>query len=417
MKETKFKYTEIGPIPEDWEVVRISDLADNYTGLTYSPNDVKLYGTLVLRSSNIQEGKLCFEDNVFVDMHIPERTKVKKNDLLVCVRNGSARLIGKCALIEDVSSEVAFGAFMTILRSKEDVNPRFIHCVWQSNSLQKQIQDNLGATINQITNKDIDNFTVAIPKSKTEQNRIASALTSVDNLLTNLGKLIVKKKQIKQGTMQQLLTGKKRLKGFSESWVEKRLGDIGRTFNGLTGKTKNDFGSGNALYITFLNILNNPILKPELFEAVSVNEYEKQNECLKGDLFFNTSSETPEEVGICAMLDSDVKSLYLNSFCFGFRLKDKNVKSEFLAYYFRSNEGRKLMTTLAQGVTRYNMSKSAFNNAVISIPPTLSEQAAIAEVLTAMDSEITALEGKLAKYQKIKQGMMQQLLTGKIRLI
>jgi type I restriction enzyme S subunit len=217
--------------------------------------------------------------------------------------------------------------------------------------------------------------------------------------------------------MQQLLTGKTRLKGFTTPWNYIQLGKIGSTFGGLTGKSKYDFGVGNAKYITFLNVLNNPILKCELFENVIIKEGEKQNKCRRGDLFFNTSSETPEEVGICAMLDTEIDNLYLNSFCFGFRLFSEKVRAEYLAYYFRSIDGRKLMSSLAQGVTRYNMSKSAFNKAEILMPSSPEEQHAIYQALRNMDDEIAALEAKRKKYEAVKQGMMQQLLTGKIRLI
>ena len=117
------------------------------------------------------------------------------------------------------------------------------------------------------------------------------------------------------------------------------------------------------------------------------------------------------------MLDTEMESLYLNSFCFGYRLNDDRVVPEYFAYYFRSNEGRKLMTLLAQGVTRYNMSKSAFNNAKLLMPSTVLEQKAIVNVLKGFEKEIEALEVKKAKFEQIKQGMMQQLLTGKIRLI
>ena len=227
MEETrKYKQTELGLLPEDWEVVLLSDLARNFIGLTYSPDNVKEYGTLVLRSSNIQNGKICYDNNVFVDMDIPERAKVRQNDILVCVRNGSTSLIGKCAIIGELKSDTAFGAFMTILRSKDGISPNFLFYIWQSEILQQQIKNNLGATINQITNKDIDSFVVAIPPTIKEQRRIASALTSIGNLIDSLDSLIAKKRNIKQGTMQQLLSGKKRLKGFTEPWVEKKLGDI-----------------------------------------------------------------------------------------------------------------------------------------------------------------------------------------------
>ena len=151
-------------------------------------------------------------------------------------------------------------------------------------------------------------------------------------------------------------------------------------------------------------------------ERVNIEWGEGQNEVRKGDLFFNTSSETPEEVGICATLKHDLKDVYLNSFCFGFRITDDEVDNEYLAYYFRGSEGRYLMTTLAQGATRYNLSKDNFNKSVITLPPTKKEQQAIANILTTMDDEITALEAERDKYICIKRGMMQKLLTGEIRL-
>ena len=143
---------------------------------------------------------------------------------------------------------------------------------------------------------------------------------------------------------------------------------------------------------------------------------ENQNEVRKGDLFFNTSSETPEDVGTCSTLLIDVENVYLNSFCFGYRLEDEEMSGLFLSYYFRSAIGRKEMTMLAQGATRYNLSKENFNKIVVTVPPTKKEQDRIAGILTAMDKEIAALEAERDKYKNIKQGMMQKLLTGQIRL-
>jgi type I restriction enzyme S subunit len=242
-----------------------------------------------------------------------------------------------------------------------------------------------------------------------------------------LGKLIEKKRNIKQGAIQELLgmrneecgmrnVPRRRLAGFSGAWVEKRLGDCGFCFNGLTGKSGSDFGHGKACYITFLNVLTNVVIDSSIFEPVDICSGENQNEVRRGDIFFNTSSETPEEVGLCAVLEEDVKSVYLNSFCFGFRITDNDVSGRFLAYWFRASAGRALMTSLAQGSTRYNLSKDAFREACVCIPPTLAEQRAIATVLSDMDAEIAALEAKRAKYESIKQGMMQELLTGKTRL-
>ena len=198
-------------------------------------------------------------------------------------------------------------------------------------------------------------------------------------------------------------------------WSVKQIGKIGYTYSGLTGKGKNDFGKGNAQYITFLNVLNNPVLRTDIFEKVSVSEGEHQNLALKGDLFFNTSSETPEEVGICALLDDDVTNLYLNSFCFGYRLTDSEVDGLYLSYFFRSKAGRDIMTMLAQGATRYNLSKESFNKTLIAFPP-YAEQKKIAEALSGVDGLIGALDEAIEKKRQIKEGLMQQLLTGKTRL-
>lgn len=195
----------------------------------------------------------------------------------------------------------------------------------------------------------------------------------------------------------------------------KLIGDIGTTYPGLSGKTKDDFAHGDAMYITFLNVLNNPVIDTSIFEKVDVKAGEKQNRCRKGDLFFNTSSETPEEVGMCAYLAEEIPSLYLNSFCFGFHIKDADVDGQYLSYYFRGKDGRKLMTMLAQGATRYNLSKENFMASEIELP-VKEEQSRIASALFDIDTLICDLDRTIEKKQNIRQGAMEQLLSGKKRL-
>lgn len=195
----------------------------------------------------------------------------------------------------------------------------------------------------------------------------------------------------------------------------KLIGDIGTTYPGLSGKTKDDFAHGDAMYITFLNVLNNPVIDTSIFEKVDVKAGEKQNRCRKGDLFFNTSSETPEEVGMCAYLAEEIPSLYLNSFCFGFHIKDADVDGQYLSYYFRGKDGRKLMTMLAQGATRYNLSKENFMASEIELP-VKEEQSRIASALFDIDTLIRDLDRTIEKKQNIRQGAMEQLLSGKKRL-
>ena len=409
-----YKQTEVGVIPEEWEVKPLGDIGEALIGLTYKPSDVRQHGTLVLRSSNIQNDALAFEDNVFVDTAIPERIRVRTDDVLICVRNGSRDLIGKSALLDERTKGMTFGAFMAVYRSQIG---RLASYLFQSAILKRQINEHLGATINQITNKSLNSFRIPVPSAKAEQRAIAEALSDVDGLLGGLDRLIAKKRDLKQAAMQQLLTGQTRLPGFRDEWEETTLGAFGSTYGGLTGKTKADFGEGSARYITFMNVMSNVVIDCSTFERVNVAPTEPQNRVIKGDLLFNGSSETPEEVAMCAVLQDAVPDLFLNSFCFGFRFREcAKADGLFLAYYLRSKEGRELMKSLAQGSTRYNLSKVALLKLPLRMP-SVAEQTAIAEVLTEIDEELAALEQRREKMRALKQAMMQELLTGRIRLV
>ena len=258
---------------------------------------------------------------------------------------------------------------------------------------------------------------VAIPSTTSEQRVIAVALDDVDALLDGLDRLIAKKRNLKQATMQQLLTGQTRLPGFHGEWETQQVVEIGTTYGGLTGKTKVDFGVGHARYVTFLNVLENVVIDPHQCEPVCVESGERQNTVRRGDVLFNGTSETPDDLAMAAVTQIDEDNLFLNSFCFGFRVHDPNEHLPlFLAYYFRGSPGRQIMHALAQGATRYNMSKSQFIALALSLPPH-DEQKAIATVLFDMDAEIAALEARRDKTRDLKQAMMQELLNGKTRLV
>ncbi|WRC58752.1 restriction endonuclease subunit S [Helicobacter pylori] len=199
------------------------------------------------------------------------------------------------------------------------------------------------------------------------------------------------------------------------NWQRVRLGDIGITISGLAGKTKQDFINGNAKYITFLNVLNNVIIDTSILENVKIYPNEKQNSFKKYDLFFNTSSETPKEVGMCAVLLDDIDQVFLNSFCFGFRIFDKAVDSLFLSYLINSEIGRKAFENLAQGSTRYNLSKSGFNNVCLILPP-LDEQIAIANVLSDVDHYLYSLDALILKKEGVKKALSFELLSQRKRL-
>lgn len=192
----------------EWSVKRLSEIGKVKTGLTYSPKNVSPYGTLVLRSSNIQEDRLAFKDNIFVDMEVSEEATVQAGDLLICVRNGSRQLIGKTALIDERADGMAFGAFMSAYRS--DLNDYLIWC-FQSLVVQRQVAEHLGATINQITNKTLKAIEIPLPIDAEERRSISGVLRDMDSEIEVLGTRLDKARQVKEGMMQNLLTGRIRL--------------------------------------------------------------------------------------------------------------------------------------------------------------------------------------------------------------
>lgn len=422
MEEIDNKYidSEFGKIPSDWRYCTFKDVLNTFSSGATPYRAIPEYYKGDIRW--ISSGELDY--NVIYDTieHISDlavkNTNLKIHEpgtFLMAITGLEAEgTRGRCAF---VGAPSATNQSCLALNSTDKLRTDYLFWFYRQWGNYLAFKYCQGTKQQSYTAAIVKKLPICCPKDPKEQTAIATALSDTDALIAALDKKITKKQQIKQGTMQQLLTGKKRLPGFNGEWVEKKLGDIGKTYGGLTGKTKDDFGNGESYYITFLNILNNPVINTDLIERVRIKSTERQNKALKNDLFFNTSSETPEEVGICSVLLNDIENLYLNSFCFGYRINDNEVYGLYLSYFFRSKLGRELMTSLAQGATRYNLSKSLFNQSLIKVPATKSEQAAIAQILTDMDNEIAQLEKERDKYKDLKAGMMQVLLTGKVRLV
>ena len=196
---------------------------------------------------------------------------------------------------------------------------------------------------------------------------------------------------------------------FSGEWKNTSLGKIGKTFNGLTGKSGNDFGQGSP-YITYKSIFDNSRVDINRVDYVAISEEEKrkesQNKVLYGDIFFTTSSETPDEVGMTSVLLDEIKDCYLNSFCFGYRLfSQEYYLPEYLRFYLRSQVIRKKLSMLAQGSTRFNISKNEVMRLGIKVP-TYIEQRKIANFLTLIDERIATQNKIIEKYESLIQAII-----------
>lgn len=300
--------------------------------------------------------------------------------------------------------------FMT---PQKGVNLNFLFALSQKTNWRKYDESTGVPSLSKVNIAKID---IRIPKEE-EQKAIASYFSSLDALIQSTTKKIESLKKVKAASLQSMFPHegetmpRVRFKGFEGEWEMVLVGNLGTTYSGLSGKTKDDFGSGEARFITFLNVLTNAKIDTTILEAVNVSNGEHQNEVKKGDLLFNTSSETPEEVGMCAVMDEDISDVYLNSFCFGFRVTDVNVDPTFIAYLMRSHVGRRIMSILAQGATRYNLSKNNFCNAELLLPKTKKEQSLISNYFVSLDSQIALQTQRLEKLKQIKSACLDNMFV------
>ena len=410
----KYKVTEVGLLPEDWKVSSLEELFKIIGGGTFKSKDRVTNGVKWLKIANVGVKKVKWDEIDYLPtqfLQLYSDFVLNEGDIIMALTRPILGRELKIARVMKQDEPCLLNQRVGKIEPITNFDLDWIYHLLQSyKSIIGLLDSMAGSDPPNLSNKGIYSVRLPIPPNISEQKAIAKVLTDTDALIHALEKKIAKKKLIKKGVMQKLLTPK-------EGWVESKVASIGQPYGGMSGKTKADFSNGNAQYVPFMNVMSNPITDIGYLDSVKINKGESQNKIIKGDLLFNGSSETPEEVGFCSAVLDQIDNLYLNSFCFGFRIfNTKQYDSLFLAYFFRSTLGRKFFYSLAQGATRYNLSKTNFLKSTLTLP-TYDDQVQIANVIRDIDSEIQNLEQKLAKYQLAKQGMMQQLLTGKIRLV
>ena len=241
-----------------------------------------------------------------------------------------------------------------------------------------------GSTFVEVSGKQMAVMELMMPPTMREQQTIGGFFQQLDNLITLHQRKCVFLFGLFQASISMIFTAS------TFSWEQRKLGDIGETYTGLSGKTKADFGHGQARFVTYMNVFSNPISNPEMTEPIEIDP--KQNEVEVGDVLFTTSSETPEEVGMSSVLLEKRGKTYLNSFCFGFRPSEK-IDSYYLAYMLRSESAREKIILLAQGISRYNISKNKVMEIAVSLP-SLDEQKLIGQYFRQLDHLITLHQRK-----------------------
>ncbi len=431
-----YKKTEVGVIPEDWEVEKLGKvLSKKRLGGNYRNQDSMARRALI-KMGNVGRGTIDLEKIEYIpdNVTVSQKDKLKYGDLLFNTRN-TLDLVGKVAIWRDELNNAFYNSNLLRLKFKKDFIASNFFANYLFNSKQSIAQLKsfaIGTTsVAAIYTRDLLRYRIVIPPL-VEQTAIASVLSDVDELIENLDKLISKKKKIKQRAMQELLTGKRRLPGFEqkkgykktevgvipEDWEVKKLEELGL----ISGSGANKKVVTSEIYVKLLNYMDvyrRDFIDGNKIKQVVTTPFSKKNKCSieKGDIFFTPSSEVPDDIARSAVSIKTLNGIVYSYHLVRLRL-DCDWDLKFRGYVFKTDTFYRQAKEFCQGSgTRYVIPLSKFRDITVAFTPNKQEQTAIASVLSDMDQEIETLQKKKQKYQKIKKGMMQQLLTGKIRLI
>jgi type I restriction enzyme S subunit len=416
-----YKQTEVGVIPEDWEVLALGDLGTWKGGATplMANPEYWLNGYIPWASSGDIKVTLLGETELQITDAATKNTSVAllpKNSIILVTRSGILR---KYLPVAKTIVPLAINQDIKGLIPNSTVDPDFLlqSLLISGPKILSECQKS-GTTVESIDFGWLKAFRILVPSDKEEQRAIATTLSDVDALIAALDKLIAKKRHLKTATMQQLLTGKKRLPGFCDKWEIYTILDVCRNIIDYRGRTPRklgmEWGDGDIPTLSANNVKMGFIdFKAEAYLGSEdlYSKWMKNGDPQKGDIAL--TMEAP--LGNVALIP-DEKRYILSQRVILLQTHKEKVFNDFLAQLMMSSKFQSLLSqdssgSTATGIQRKKLEKISFN------VPELDEQRAIAAILSDMDADIAALETRRTKTQAIKQGMMQQLLTGKVRLV
>lgn len=397
---------------ENWNYDKLGSIAKFSKGKGITKSQIDKNGaTECIRYGELYTVYSEVIDNIVSKTNLDGNTLVlsEENDVIIPASGETQIDIATASCV--LKSGIALGGDLNIIKSK--INGVFLS-YYLNNAKKKQIARlSQGISVVHLYASQLATLSINIP-TPTEQTKIATFLTAVDKRINLLQKKKAELEQYKKGVMQKLFSQTLRFKKDDgsdfENWEEKSLGEVGQTFNGLTGKSKVDFGKGKP-YIQYMQIFSNSRIDTTGFGLVNVRDDENQSKAQFGDVFFTTSSETPNEIGTSSVLTEQVENVYLNSFCFGYRPNSLDeLVPEFAQFFFRSTKARKEIVKLAQGSTRFNMSKVAFMKLKFYFPKKV-EQKKIANFLSSVDKSIGNITNQIDDSVMFKKGLLQKMFV------
>ena len=422
------KKTEIGTIPEEWNVQSFSDTFRILNNNTYSRAELN-YASGQFRNIHYGDVLILFpevldctrEDVPYIndEVRISGSAQPLQDGDVVMADTAEDETVGKVTEVMNASDKPVMAGLHTIpcrVKSGEFV-PKWMGDYMNSHLYHDQLLPYIhGTKVSSVSKGSLGDTVIIVPKAS-EQKRIVDALSDVDALITNLQKLIRKKKDIRQGTMQMLVTGKKRLEGFSGDWIKINLAKNSRLkarigWQGLT--TAEYLDEGYSYLITGTDFKDGRI-NWNGCHYVNYDRYAQDPniQVSNGDLLLTKDGT----IGKVAYITDLSRPATLNSGVFVVKPITDAYTAHFMFYVLESSVFKDFLQQLSAGSTINHLYQKDLVKFDLYVPPTMEEQEVIADILFDMDSDIHKLEEKLSKYQKIKQGMMEELLTGKVRLV
>ena len=412
MNTAEFKDSPLGPIPQDWEVKRLGDVWARFStgpfGSALHASDYVEDGTPVVNPMHILDGKIVPSK----DMRINDETlnrlssyRLRKNDIIL----GRRGEMGRAALVTAKEDGWLCGTGSFSITLDSSVSPDYIALYIRTpNCITAMENGAIGTTIPNLNQVIVSNIPIALPPLP-EQQRIAEALGEVDKLIESLDEQIEKKRLIAKGVAHDLLSAKKRLPGFKGAWEMLKLGDMGIWLKGqaLSKSDVTSTGTYECIHYGELFTKYGPVIQT----VVSRTGKEPTTSSVSGDILFPSSDVTPEGLGRCSAIMAD--GVVLGGDMIILRL-GVTCSPQLVSHVI--NQNRRMIIAKVTGITVRHITSKALSNIEIPLPPTFAEQQAIADLLSEQDAAIAALEEKREKYVRIKDGMMRDLLTGKVRM-
>lgn len=389
----------------DWEQRKLKNLVDFYSGLTYHPENIREKGTFVIRSSNIKDGQLVTGDNIFVAPEIVNSTYVKKDDIIVVVRNGSRKLIGKHTKLNFNLNNAVIGAFMTGIRSN---NNNFINAIFDSDNFKREIHKNLGATINQITTGELKRMNFYIPSLTSEQNYLGNLMKVLDKLITLQQRKNILLYKLRKSLLSTLLTDKctpkVRFKSFLEPLKKQKLGDMAPLRGGFAFKANNYVNTGIPI-IRISNILSNGSIGGN-FAYYSEQSDDSNYILFNGSALIAMSGAT---TGKTAILDLEKKKKVYQNQRVGYFTPTKNSDYSFIKAIIKSNYFLKQLNSIMVAGAQPNVSAVDIDNFTFYFPESKKEQKYIGNNFEIINKIILLQKNRVDKLKKLKRSLLQQL--------